>query len=336
MEINTNDLQNKLNNLEIKKQSKIILSKKGLDSSFCNQLILFDRDSDKELTFMPILDKQAPDQHTYKNFFNNINVQQEHFKPNAKIMWNYNKTGFKQYDNVEVNNFKCHIDPQLKNYFGNEFDRNFRASFGQRGKAQGYLTNCEISAGDVILFYGLYYNKKLNQEQNIIFGYMEIGDILTFDEKKQVYRTKQLNKNKVGYEIIGKFQNGEFIKEKKETENIEEIYPFLNNQPHWIRFKKKLQNNYKSDEIYNDAIYIAKENKFGTFSYKKSLILTKIEDNKLKTKWFIKKLEDVKVLYPMNRKVFLKSGEGRLVKGYCQELVFKDKEVTLWAEEIIK
>ena len=50
---------------------KIILSKKGLDSSFCNQPIFIDGDVDKEITFIPILDKKAPKEHTYEILIKN-------------------------------------------------------------------------------------------------------------------------------------------------------------------------------------------------------------------------------------------------------------------------
>lgn len=269
---------------------KVILSKKGLDSG-CSNWPIFLKNNTKEMPFIPIPEMNG--MHTY-GVLNEASCEKLYFhKSHNAILVDENVT--------------CHLDPQLEDYFG--YGKNFRATFGQSGRAQSHLNNCGVGVGDLFLFYGWYYNENTKKDENIIFGYMQIGEILTFDNEVNVYL------------------NGH----KEDRVKIENNHKYLKKQPHWVRLKNK------SGIYNNDVIYIAQENCFGFFDYDKKLILTDKESN-CKTEWFIEGLKTITELRPMRRNVALKAGKGRLVKGYCQELVFDCEEypeVLNWVNGLI-
>ncbi len=280
---------------------KVILSKKGLDSG-CSNWPIFLKNNTKEMPFIPIPEMNG--MHTY-GVLNVASCEKLYFhKSHNAILVDENVT--------------CHLDPQLEDYFG--YGRNFRATFGQSGRAQSHLNNCGVGVGDLFLFYGWYYNENTKKDENIIFGYMKIGIILGFDLNGNVFEITKQNQ----VEKIGNINKKDFVQE------YENKYKFLTNQPHWVRLKDDFKTNYK-----NDVIYIAENGGFGIFNYKESLILTDKEEKNCKTEWFIDGLENITELHPMRRKVALKEGRGRLVKGYCQELVIDCVDAEKWAEGLI-
>ena len=92
----------------------------------------------------------------------------------------------------------CHLDPDIRKGCKKR-EENWCAAFGQAGAALTHLNNNGVSVGDIFLFYGWFkqteYDKngKLRFVKNapdlhIIYGYMQIGKILTdYNDIKKIY-----------------------------------------------------------------------------------------------------------------------------------------------------
>ncbi len=135
---------------------KIILSKKGLDSSFSKYPIPI---LDEKLIFVPIPDEK-----------DNIKYGNLSFLDRFIEITGQNKSFLKTH---------CHFDPQLENYFN---CKNFKGSLGQSKGFQTHLEDNGVEVGDLFLFYGWYwdiindnYHKK---GKHVIWGYMQIGEII--------------------------------------------------------------------------------------------------------------------------------------------------------------
>lgn len=87
---------------------------------------------------------------------------------------------------------KVHLDPDINFHVVERKSENWKAIFGQCDKAASHLKNFEVSKGDIFIFYGLYrqivktetgykYNRK-EKEKHVIWGYMEIGDIINIEK----------------------------------------------------------------------------------------------------------------------------------------------------------
>ncbi|MBP3581848.1 MAG: hypothetical protein J6J33_03780, partial [Clostridia bacterium] len=205
---------------------------------------------------------------------------------------------------------KCHADPNLVNYFN---DPEFLGSIGQVDQAQSHLLKNEIKQGDLFIFFGVFAETYLDNDnlvvdknslKHIMFGYMQIGDIIS---------TYGLN------EI--------------ERANYESKYPWLRNQPHWIADK---YNNNKTN-----CIYVASENfnntnikGYGLFNYDKELQLTQ-DNNNCVTHWNLpRELSNLKITYHSE-----KSHKEDYFKAACrgQEFVIENSKLAeIWAEKLIK
>ncbi len=85
----------------------------------------------------------------------------------------------------------CHVDPDI---FTDVLPRDvgWKAIFGQISAAQTHLSNMNVSVGDVFLFFGWFRRTtsanskiifdKTARDQHIIFGYLQIGQIIHLDE----------------------------------------------------------------------------------------------------------------------------------------------------------
>ena len=100
----------------------------------------------------------------------------------------------KLYLDKEENQF-CHLDPDI---YTACIDRKkgWREIFGQVGAAQSHLKNQGIQVGDLFLFFGWFRETEKNdgslkwksEDKNgrhIIYGYLQVGDILTWEKIKE-------------------------------------------------------------------------------------------------------------------------------------------------------
>lgn len=97
----------------------------------------------------------------------------------------------------------CHVDPDIRNNRISIID-DWSPAFGQIGAAQGLLSNAGVSVGDIFLFFGWFRHVEKTDrgyryvrrnaadfytcaDMNIIYGYMQVGEILTMPEKISEY-----------------------------------------------------------------------------------------------------------------------------------------------------
>lgn len=153
---------------------KIILSRKGFDSTSGKQANPIMPDG--TLLSLPI-----PDEEDAISF--------------SSLQWN----GMSYYDIIHSLNPKtkytidsrCHLDPDLRK---NVKDRlpNWKPAFGQMNASLSHLRNQNVSVGDIFLFYGWFREaeqkdggfqyKKDGLDAHIIYGYMEVGEIIECKE----------------------------------------------------------------------------------------------------------------------------------------------------------
>lgn len=100
-------------------------------------------------------------------------------------------------------NDSCHVDPDLAGERRVKKPRRWEPGFGQAGAALSYLMNSVgVEPGDLFLFFGWFHqvedveghlryvkrsgNFYRDNDLHVIWGYLQVGDILkTFDEKKK-------------------------------------------------------------------------------------------------------------------------------------------------------
>ena len=172
---------------------KIILSKKGLDSSNSTKPISI---TNKEMIFLPIPSENIYDSERYSEVFID-KISLLYYCMEMGINYGFINEGQVPIDGVT----NCHLDQQLINYFGYH---DFKGSFGQVLSAQKHLENNNVSVNDLFLFYGWYSDKNKPNGKHTVFGYMQIGEIIKM---------------------------GELTPNQKQDLIIK--YPWLHHQPHW-------------------------------------------------------------------------------------------------------
>lgn len=98
----------------------------------------------------------------------------------------------------------CHVDPDLRPGLRSAAVEGWKPAFGQEGSAQGVMANAGVEQGDLILFFGWFrhveqgpngyrFARKCEDffrcaDLHVIYGYLQIGEILTDPEgDRQVY-----------------------------------------------------------------------------------------------------------------------------------------------------
>ena len=162
---------------------KIILSRKGFDSTnggFPSPIM-----PDGTLLSMPIPsdDKDSFDDLEYaENKYSDILKQ---LLPNKSFN-------------------SCHVDPDIRDNNRKLSIDNWKAAFGQSGAAQGVLQKAGVERGDIFLFFGWFRQAEVkgghfrfvsrdkgdfyeHSDLQIIYGYMQIGDILLEKDRISEY-----------------------------------------------------------------------------------------------------------------------------------------------------
>ena len=155
---------------------KIILSRKGFDSSAGKKASPIMPDG--TLLSLPIPDEEDT------NMFSSLQWKDKSY---YDIILSLNPR-------TECNtNSKCHLDPDLRKDSKKRLP-NWQPAFGQMNAALSHLRNQKVSVGDIFLFFGWFREteviegnlqyKKNGMDAHIIYGYMQIGEII--DRKENV------------------------------------------------------------------------------------------------------------------------------------------------------
>ncbi|MCI6547195.1 MAG: hypothetical protein MR415_00920 [Coriobacteriaceae bacterium] len=178
---------------------KVILSRKGFDSSTggCASPIFFEDGSDLAGTplSLPIPDDDAQD--TYADLeFDGMGYDRIVSALNPKSTAT-----------------RCHVDPDIRREARATQPRNWEPAFGQTGGKQTQLRDAGVTKGDLFLFFGWFHGVtrsedgalRYNEESDfrssknaedwyryadlqLVWGYMEVGDILTDPAEIAPYR----------------------------------------------------------------------------------------------------------------------------------------------------
>jgi hypothetical protein len=154
---------------------KIILSRKGFDGKAGG--IASPIMPDGTLLSMPI---PSNDGVAYSNLKHNNETY-------AKILEDLGHKG---------SNGNCHVDPDIRANIRSNVIKEWKPAFGQIDTAQGYLHNAGVEKDDLFLFFGWFRrvelrdgkykyvpkskkNFYLGNEMQIVFAYLQIGEIIT-------------------------------------------------------------------------------------------------------------------------------------------------------------
>jgi hypothetical protein len=156
---------------------KVILSRKGFDSSYggCASPIL----PDGTMLSMPIPGGEA----------SNLKFEDIKYGEITYLdIWD------KLYSKHKTDKLYCHLDPDIRADVRVKPVDNWVAAFGQTDTAQKHLHNRGVSKGDLFLFFGWFRKTDENykylpddMDKQIIYGYLQIGDIVNGDEIKNNY-----------------------------------------------------------------------------------------------------------------------------------------------------
>lgn len=93
--------------------------------------------------------------------------------------------------------FNCHLDPDIRANVRCKTVANWQAGFGQINAAQGLLRNQGVGVGDLFLFFGWFRQtegdlfagtlryKTGSPDLNIIYGYLQVGEVVDQKERLQ-------------------------------------------------------------------------------------------------------------------------------------------------------
>lgn len=160
---------------------KVILSRKGFDSSNggCASPIL----PDGTMLSLPIPDN------SYLKYSDVTFGGNEYSDIISKLK------------NNKFNEETCHLDPDIRPDL--RVIEEWKPAFGQTGSAQAQLRNADVTEGDIFLFFGwfrrvddnFHFIKKKDDkcffnyaDLHAIYGYMQIGKIITSPEEIKKYR----------------------------------------------------------------------------------------------------------------------------------------------------
>lgn len=157
---------------------KIILSRKGFDSSYggCASPIL----EDGTLISMPIPESSSLKFSDIK--YNNLTY--------AEIWKQLNPKAYKE-------DACCHLDPDIRSGLRINEVSDWVPAFGQIGAAQSHLENNGVTKGDIFLFFGWFKHTEVKggvlkyrkgaRDLQVIYGYLQIGDILKNNAIEKLY-----------------------------------------------------------------------------------------------------------------------------------------------------
>lgn len=248
---------------------KIILSRKGFDSSNggCPSPIL----PDGTLLSLPIPDKHATGSLTYDDLQINGTTY-------SKIIHDLNPR-----QTIPL----CHLDPDIRQDVRIQPIAQWQPAFGQCKASQSLLKNAGVDVGDIFLFFGWFRQTVLKNgnyqfmprspenfyqgsDLHIVYGYMEIGQIITdanaikeyfwhphakfTDRPNALYlpsQTLTIDPAKPGYGTLD-YRTDRVLTLENHTRSVWKAEDFLRPE-HIVRSNRK--NSAKSDGLYYAGIW---------------------------------------------------------------------------------
>jgi len=213
---------------------------------------------------------------------------------------------------------RCHVDPDLINNRKDSANNSWKPSFGQTGSAGSYLSNRDVKKDDIFLFFGWFKQTEMldnwslsfldkTPDLHILFGYMQIGEIL--NEKEIIKNRFKFHPHASNIHLNSNNNRLYIPPEKLKGLNID--------APGYGLFKMK---DIKSP--YDNEIVLTKENK-GRSTWRKELIPiigpSRIKPSKKEEKSSRKNTAEGK------------DSDGLQYSGQWQEIVFEEsEEITDW------
>lgn len=156
---------------------KVILSRKGFDSAnggYPSPIL-----PDNRLISLPIPCKTDKRKYSDLKLSENETYYDLMKKVNPKIKYD------KKWHELSKDT-RCHLDPDI--YRGiTQRENNWKHCFGQINGAQSHLANECVEKGDLFLFFGKFAPfGKSTPKRHIIFGYLQIGEIIQVNNKAHV------------------------------------------------------------------------------------------------------------------------------------------------------
>ena len=280
---------------------KIILSRKGFDSSFGGYASpIFE---DKVMISLPI--PSAYDQVKYSQLHFNESLTYYDLMKKFKDKIHIKEKEWKW--KLLTDETRCHLDPDIyKNIYPR--DLNWKPIFGQMNAAAHHLKKEKVGVGDLFLFFGWFKNfKKIDDKYyakgntngiQVIFGYLQIGEKINETKLEKIPLYAQHHAHTHEKRLCCK-SNTMFVSREKLT---------------W-------------DENISGA---------GTFNFDESLVLTKEGMNRTQWKPY-SFLRDVVISYhPKNSNKYGWRGDYFQSATIGQEFVIEEnKQVEEWAKNLI-
>lgn len=154
---------------------KVILSRKGFDSQYGGQPSPILQDGTLLSFPIPLPGESIKYDELFYNGKSFLEIIKE-LKPKAQKI---------------QSNTTLHLDPDIRKDIYDKRPVNWKPIFGQCDAAQGALRNKNISINDLFLFFGWFKQtelingtlqyKKGSPDLHIIFGFLQIGEIYTYD-----------------------------------------------------------------------------------------------------------------------------------------------------------
>lgn len=280
---------------------KVILSRKGFDSDFGGYPSWIMPDSG-HLISIPI-PTGASRTGQYKN--NDFLYKDLKFDRNLSYLDVMQQLGYK-YSEKSC----CHLDPDI---YTNIIDRKpeWLGAFGQVGAAQSHLERYNVKKDDIFLFFGWFKHivqkedgtlciDKKDFDKHLIFGYLQIGEILKLPPESILFE--------------------------------EEIPDWLKYHPHVVDHLRKVKNN----TIYIGRKTLSFNEDlpgFGTFTYNKDVVLTK--EGFSRTKWQLPEfMREIQISY--HTKDHWKEDYFQSVSRGQEFVLEENDKVEEWARGIIE
>ncbi len=278
---------------------RIILSRKGFDSGFGGypSPIL----PDGRLISLPI---PSNDKVKYSDL--KLDAKKSYFDLMCALKPRI-KSGKKWHELTK--NTECHLDPDI--YTNIKLRKpNWNACFGQVSGSQTHLRKNGVKEGDLFLFFGWFkqtilkngkfcFKSKLAPDLQIIFGYLQIGEIIPIN-------------------------------------NLSEYPKWMQDHPH-IKMKSKYVDKKETNTIYvarNHLSWDESKPGAGCFNYNTSLVLTK--DGCTRSRWNLPEFfRNVKVTHH-NNKSWKPEGYFQSASIGQEFIIENNKDVENWAKSLIK